>query len=51
MSKEIISEIANRDAFFHLLQHNPGLIILKLGASLCQPCLIIEKPELLKKIA
>ena len=44
MSKEIISEIANRDAFFHLLQHNPGLIILKLGSSWCNPCRLIEKP-------
>ena len=44
MSKEIISEIANRDAFFTLLQHNPGLIILKLGSSWCQPCKLIEKP-------
>lgn len=44
MSKEIISEIANRDAFFHLLQHNPGLIILKLSASWCTPCKLIEKP-------
>ena len=38
MNKKIISEIANRDAFFHLLGHNPGLIILKLGASWCGPC-------------
>jgi len=38
MSKEIISEIPNRDAFFHLLQHNPGLIIIKLGATWCGPC-------------
>jgi len=44
MSKEIISEIANRDAFFHLLQHNPGLIILKLGATWCQPCKLVERP-------
>ena len=44
MSKEIISEIANRDAFFHLLQHNPGLIILKLGAKWCPGCVNIEKP-------
>jgi thiol:disulfide interchange protein len=43
MSKEVISEIANRDAFFTLLQHNPGLIVLKLGASWCQPCKLIEK--------
>jgi hypothetical protein len=38
MNKKVISEIANRDAFFHLLGHNPGLIILKLGASWCGPC-------------
>jgi thioredoxin-like negative regulator of GroEL len=43
MSKEIISEIANRDAFFLLLQNNPGLIILKLGATWCGPCKLIEK--------
>jgi hypothetical protein len=43
MSKEIISEIANRDAFFLLLQNNPGLIILKLGSSWCGPCKLIEK--------
>lgn len=38
MSKQIISEIASRNAFFHLLGHNPGLIILKLGATWCGPC-------------
>jgi thiol-disulfide isomerase/thioredoxin len=37
-SKEIISEISSRDAFFHLLKNNPGLIILKLGAEWCGPC-------------
>ena len=42
MSKKIISEIANRDAFFHLLGHNPGVIILKLGASWCGTCKKIE---------
>jgi thiol-disulfide isomerase/thioredoxin len=44
MSKQIISEIANRDAFFLLLQNNPGLIVLKLGATWCGPCKLIEKP-------
>lgn len=44
MSKEIISEIQNRNAFLHLLKNNPGLIILKLGASWCGPCKLIEKP-------
>jgi thioredoxin 1 len=30
-------------SFFHLLQHNPGLIIIKLGAQWCGPCKVIEK--------
>ena len=42
MSKQIISEIANRDAFFTLLQHNTGLIIIKLGSSWCGPCKTIK---------
>ena len=42
MSKQIISEIASREAFLHLLTNNPGLIILKLGASWCGPCKQIE---------
>ena len=44
MSKQVISQIANRDAFFLLLQNNPGLIILKLSSTWCGPCKIIEKP-------
>jgi len=42
MSKKIITEIENRDAFLTLLQHNPGLIILKLGAQWCGPCKTIK---------
>jgi len=42
MSKKIISEITNREAFFHLLKNNPGLIILKLGAEWCGPCQAIK---------
>ena len=42
MSKEIISQITSREAFFHLLNNNPGLIILKLGATWCGPCKQIE---------
>ena len=38
MNKSVITEISSRDAFFHLLQNNTGLIILKLGASWCGPC-------------
>ena len=43
MSKQIVSEIANRDAFFLLLQNNPGIIVIKLGATWCGPCKVIEK--------
>ena len=43
MSKQIISEIANRDSFFRLLEHNPGLIIIKLSAEWCGACKRIEK--------
>lgn len=42
MSKEVISEIANRESFMTLLQHNTGLIILKLGAEWCGPCKTIK---------
>ena len=38
MSKQVISEIQNREAFFLLLQNNPGIIVLKLGAEWCGPC-------------
>jgi thiol-disulfide isomerase/thioredoxin len=42
MSKQIISEIKDRQAFFHLLKHNPGLIVIKLGATWCGPCKLIK---------
>lgn len=42
MSKKIISEIVNRDAFLTLLKHNPGIIVLKLGAEWCGPCKTIK---------
>ena len=43
MSKTVISQIENRKAFMTLLEHNTGLIILKLGATWCGPCSKIEK--------
>jgi len=42
LSKEVISEIPHRDTFFHLLKHNPGIIIIKLGAEWCGPCKLIK---------
>jgi len=38
MSKDIITHIQNRDVFMNLLDRNPGLIIIKLGAKWCEPC-------------
>jgi hypothetical protein len=38
MSKQVVSEIKDRQAFFNLLNHNTGLIIIKLGAEWCGPC-------------
>jgi thioredoxin-like negative regulator of GroEL len=40
--KQVISQIANREAFITLLQNNPGLIILKLGAEWCGPCKTVK---------
>ena len=42
MSKQVISEILNRDSFFILLQHNPGLFVIILGATWCGPCKTIK---------
>jgi len=42
MSKQVVSEIANRSAFFTLLEHNPGIIVLKLGAEWCPACKTIK---------
>jgi len=41
-TKQIISEIADRNAFMTLLQHNPGIIVIKLGAEWCGPCKTIK---------
>ena len=36
--KQVISIFESRDHFLNLLKVNPGLIIIKLGATWCGPC-------------
>ena len=40
----IITEIENVAVFTRALIENPGIIILKLGATWCGPCKMIAKP-------
>ena len=41
-NKEIITNIPNKEEFFKLLQNNPGLILLKFGATWCNPCKAVD---------
>jgi thioredoxin-like negative regulator of GroEL len=41
-SKTIITYFESREQFKRLLSNNPGLIILKMGASWCRPCTTIK---------
>jgi thiol-disulfide isomerase/thioredoxin len=44
MPREIIYEIPNINAFQEILANNPGVTIIKFGATWCGPCRRIEKP-------
>jgi thiol-disulfide isomerase/thioredoxin len=43
-TKEVVSEIYSKAQFFNMLESNPGLIIIKFGASWCKPCKKIKEP-------
>lgn len=36
--KQIISQFNSRQQFMNLLANNPGLVLLKMGATWCGPC-------------
>jgi thioredoxin 1 len=38
LEKKVITVIESRQKFFELLQFNPGIFIIKFGASWCGPC-------------
>jgi len=42
VNKDIITQIDGREAFLGILKNNPGLIILKFGATWCKPCKTIK---------
>jgi hypothetical protein len=44
INKNIITELNTRHDFYKLNNNNPGLIIIKLGATWCNPCKLIEQP-------
>ena len=41
-TKEIYTEVPNRNVFFEYLQQNPGIMIFKFGAEWCGPCKKIQ---------
>ena len=42
LSKQVYVELHNRSDFHEILKVNPGIIILKLGATWCKPCQLIK---------
>jgi thioredoxin 1 len=42
ITKEIITSFKSRDEFLEVLKVNPGLLVVKLGATWCGPCKKIQ---------
>ena len=42
LNKQIISNFENREELMKLLKVNPGLVVIKLGATWCGPCKTIK---------
>ena len=38
VTKQVISRFSDRNEFLTLLKANPGLVVVKLGATWCGPC-------------
>ena len=41
-SKEIYTEVHDRDQFLAILKENPGIMVFKFGADWCAPCQTIK---------
>ena len=41
-SKEIYTEVHDRDEFLAILKENPGIMVFKFGADWCKPCQTIK---------
>ena len=38
IQRRVVTMLKDKEQLFKLLEHNPGLVIIKLGATWCRPC-------------